>query len=126
MYGSLTLVVLAISTTLVVLLNLVLHNTGVAGGIAAAAAALSVQPLHRRLQRMAERLVYGQRSDPYAALAGLGRRLEAAPAGAEVLATIVGAVAGALRVPHVAIELERDGRLDPAAAVGAPGDGAIV
>jgi signal transduction histidine kinase len=121
-YGSLTLLVLAISTTLVVLLNLVLHSTGVAGGIAAAVAALSVQPLHRRLQRIVERLVYGERSDPYAALSTLGQRLESAPAGEEVLATIVGSVAGALRVPHAVIELERGGTLATAASVGVPGD----
>jgi signal transduction histidine kinase len=124
-YGSLTLVVLAASTTLVVVLNLVLHSTGVAGGIAAAVAAVSVQPLHRRLQRVVERLVYGDRSDPYAALSTLGERLEAAPAGEEVLATIVGSVADALRVPHAVIELERDGILATAASAGVPSDGRI-
>jgi hypothetical protein len=39
--------------------------------------ALAFQPLRRRLRRMADRVVYGRRADPYEALARFGRSLGA-------------------------------------------------
>jgi signal transduction histidine kinase len=69
-----------------------------------------------------DRLLYGDRADPYAALSRLGRRLEASLAPETVLPTVVEAVGQALKVPAVAIELERDGRFEVAAKHGsAPG-----
>jgi signal transduction histidine kinase len=72
---------------------------------AAVAAAAVFHPARRRLQRVVDRLFYGDRARPYEAVAGLAQRLEAAPDLSDVLPTIVRTVAGALRLPYVAIEL---------------------
>jgi signal transduction histidine kinase len=73
--------------------------------IATGVVALLFQPLRTRLQRGVNRLIYGDRDDPYAALARLGQRLEATLAPDAVLPAIVETVAQALRLPYVAIAL---------------------
>jgi signal transduction histidine kinase len=70
-------------------------------------------------QRRVDRLVYGDRADPYAALRRLGMRLEQAAEPAAVLPGVVEAVTAALRAPRARIE--RDGRT--LAEHGAPGAG---
>ncbi len=56
--------------------------------VATAAVALAFQPLRERLQRLANRLVYGQRATPYAVLAGFSRRIGRALSIDEVLPQI--------------------------------------
>jgi signal transduction histidine kinase len=51
-------------------------------------------------------MMFGDRDDPYRAIARLGRRLETTSLPEEVLPSVVDTVAGALRLPYVAIELE--------------------
>jgi signal transduction histidine kinase len=84
-----------------------------------------VQPLRRPLQRRIDRLVYGDRADPYAALARLGRRLADAPSTTEVLPAVVDSVAEALRPAYVAIELEGRAGPEVVAARGRPGSGEV-
>ena len=91
---------------------------GVAGVVAAALVAMGFQPMREVLQRRVHRLVYGDRSDPYAALARLGQRLQAAPDPSEVFTTIVDGVADALRLPYCAVALRRDDMLEIAAEHG--------
>src|SRR5260370_12262992 len=67
--------------------------------------AVLFQPLRLRLQRGVNRLMYGERDDPYAVLARLGSHLEAALVPEKVLPTIVETVAQALKLPYVAIAL---------------------
>ena len=55
-------------------------------GVVAALAALAVFPLRARLQRLVDRLMYGDRADPYSALTRLAAQAHAAPTEAEVLA----------------------------------------
>jgi signal transduction histidine kinase len=74
-----------------------------AAPIAAAVIAVSFAPLARRVQRLVDRLFYGDRNDPYRTLRELGRRLDAVPHG-DVLASLVQSIAASLRLPHVAIE----------------------
>ena len=71
--------------------------------------AVLFQPLRMRLQRSVNRLMYGERDDPYAVISRLGKRLEAALAPEAVLPTIVGIVREALKLPYAAIALPRDG-----------------
>jgi signal transduction histidine kinase len=78
-----------------------------------------VQPLRNRLQRGVNRLTYGQRDEPYAVIAQLGRRLEASAHTDTVLPAAVETLARALRLPYAAIRLGGDGV--PAAAYGIPG-----
>jgi signal transduction histidine kinase len=72
--------------------------------------AVLFQPLRDRLQRMVNRLLYGERDDPYAVISRLGQRLEATLAPDAVLPAIVETVAQALKLPYVAIALEQDGQ----------------
>ncbi|HEX6798485.1 MAG TPA: GAF domain-containing sensor histidine kinase [Ktedonobacterales bacterium] len=84
--------------------------------------AVAFQPLRERLQRAVNRLIYGQRDEPYAVISRLGRRLEATLAPDAVLAVLVETVAQALKLPYVALVLRRDdadGEV-PIAAWGAP------
>ena len=98
-----------------------IHLRGVAGVLAAGLVALGFQPLRHLLQRRIERLVYGNRSDPYVAIARLGERLQAAPDPDRVLETIVDDVTRALRLGYCAVSLHRDGRLEVAAERGRGG-----
>jgi two-component system, NarL family, sensor kinase len=89
----------------------------VAAGIVAVVAA----PLRARLQRAADRLVYGDRGDPYGVLTDLGRRIVGSPD--EMLGEVVATVARALRVPYVAVELS--GEPAPAARTGEPAEPSV-
>jgi signal transduction histidine kinase len=76
--------------------------------VAAGVIAVLFAPLRERLQRSANRLMYGDRDEPYAVLSRLGRRLEATIAPQAALTTIVETIAQALKVPYVAIEIRQD------------------
>jgi len=84
--------------------------------------AVIFQPLRDRLQRAINRLMYGERDDPYAVLSRLGQRLDATLAPEAVLPTIVETVAQTLKLPYVAIALKHPGanKIKIAAAFGAP------
>ena len=45
-------------------------------GVATGLVALLFQPVRQRIQQAVNRLIYGDRDDPYAAVARLGQRLE--------------------------------------------------
>jgi signal transduction histidine kinase len=75
--------------------------------VATGVVAALFQPLRARLQRAVDRLMFGDRDDPYAALSQLGQRLESTLAPDAVLPTIVEAVREALRLPYVAIALQQ-------------------
>lgn len=77
-------------------------------------------PLRDRLQRAANRLTYGDRDDPYAALSRLGQRLEATLAPSAILPTVVKTVAEALKLPYAAIEMRKDGVFSTVASFGEP------
>jgi hypothetical protein len=82
--------------------------------------AVAFQPLRDRMQRAVNRLMYGQRDEPYAVLSGLGHRLEASLGPHEILPTIVEAVRDALKLPYAAIELDSDEGRFVAASSGTP------
>ena len=63
------------------------------------------EPLRERLQRIVNRLMYGERDDPATVLSRLSARLDSALAPDSVLPTIVETVAQALRLPYAAITL---------------------
>ncbi|MEI2610221.1 MAG: hypothetical protein V9G20_16475 [Candidatus Promineifilaceae bacterium] len=80
--------------------------------------AVLFHPLQEWLQRGVNRLFYGERDEPLAALSRLGKRLEAAMAPDVVLPTLVEAIAQTLKLPYVAITLGTGEELTAAAAVG--------
>jgi two-component system, NarL family, sensor kinase len=87
--------------------------------VAAAIAVLS-QPVRARLQSLINKRLYGDRDDPYRVVSALASRLENTPIVASMLAEIVETVAAALRLPHMAIEIQAHGRSEIAASVGTP------
>ena len=86
--------------------------------LGAGAVAVVAFPLHARLQRSVNHLLYGDRDNPDGALRRLSRRLEASLDPQTVLSTLVETVAESLRSPYVAIELEHDGEPKVEAASG--------
>jgi signal transduction histidine kinase len=82
--------------------------------------AVLFQPLRVRLQRGVNRLLYGQRDEPYAVISRLGERLETTLAPDAVLAAIVETVAQSLKLPYAAVSLKHGERLQIAAAYGPP------
>ena len=73
--------------------------------VATAIVAVAVNPMRLLLQRTVDRLMYGDRKDPYSALSRLGRRLDAAADQGSLVSAVVTDVADALRVPYVEIEV---------------------
>jgi signal transduction histidine kinase len=119
-YGGLTAVVLAVYGVAVAGLGSLLGGAELFGIslLATGLAAIVALPLRDELQGAVNRMLYGDRDSPYRAIARLGERLEASVPTQAVLPTIVDTVAGVLRLPYVAIELEREGEPIVAAATG--------
>jgi signal transduction histidine kinase len=87
----------------------------VLSGIAAAVVAIAFQPARRGAQRLANRLVYGERATPYEVLAQLGDRLAGEYASDDVLDRIAAALAGGIGADRVVVWLDSGGELRPAA-----------
>jgi signal transduction histidine kinase len=77
--------------------------------VATGMVAVAFAPLRDRLQRLVNRLLYGDRNDPYRVLTLLGRRLEATLAPDAVLPTVVDTVSEALKLPYAAVEVGQAG-----------------
>lgn len=80
--------------------------------------AVLFHPLRERLQRSVNRLMYGERDEPYAVLTRLGQRLQATIAPEAVLPTIVETVAQALKLPYAGITLKQEDKFNTVAAYG--------
>lgn len=72
------------------------------GLLAAAVVALAFGPARSRLQQQIDRLMYGERRNPYRVISQLGQRLEDAR-GADELAVVVQTVTQALKLPYAAL-----------------------
>jgi two-component system, NarL family, sensor kinase len=106
-YGGLT-VVLGASYVGAVALASALGGSRTVGAVPAAVlVALLFAPVRDRLQRACDRLLFGERDNPYAVISNLGERLDASDP-ANMLSTLAETVAHTLRLSYVAIELERD------------------
>ncbi|MFQ5407285.1 MAG: sensor histidine kinase, partial [Anaerolineales bacterium] len=119
-YGALTASVVALYVLVVGGLGLLFQsgNNLLIPLLATGLAAVLFQPLRERLQGSVNRLMYGERDDPYAVLSRLGARLEEALAPAAVLPAIAETVAHALKLPYAAIELRRGDAFELAASFG--------
>jgi signal transduction histidine kinase len=126
-YGALTACVIGLYVVAVGYLG-ALFQTRANLAISLAATGLVAvlfQPLRERIQRGVNRLMYGQRDEPYQVVSRLGQRLEAVLAPEAVLAVIVETVSEALRLPYAAIELEQQHGVALAAAAGTPTAGTL-
>ena len=110
-YGALTAAVIGLYVLVVGGLGAVFQARGdpLISFLATGVVAVCFQPLRARLQRAANRLLYGDRDEPYAVLSRLGQRLETTLAPDAVLPTIVHTVREALKLPYVAVSVRRDG-----------------
>jgi signal transduction histidine kinase len=75
-------------------------------------------PVRERLQRRVDRVFFGDRGTPYAAMARLGRQVEDAATAEPVLGSVATVVASSLRLPYAAVELRVSDEWRPAAACG--------
>ena len=106
-YGGLTLGVLAVYAGITSAIGTVVggeHGFGVSL-LATGIAALVALPLRDALQRSVNRLMYGQRDEPWQAMRRLGQRLQWAADPDRAFPAIVETVADALRLPYVSLEL---------------------
>jgi len=109
-YGALTGIVVSVFVIMVGFLSVLFQSTGnsIIAIVATGLVALLFNPLRQRLQRGVNRVMYGERDDPYVALSRLGRRLETTVAPDAVLPTVVTTVRDVLKLPYVAIYLQQD------------------
>jgi signal transduction histidine kinase len=119
-YGALTVVVVGIYVMVVGYLGMVLPTGAnlATSLVTTGLVAVLFAPLRDRLQRGVNRLMYGERDEPYKVIADLGASLEATLAPGSVLPTVVETVARALKLPYAAITLKQDGVYIEAAEYG--------
>jgi signal transduction histidine kinase len=106
-YGLLTLIVAGLYVLVVGGLGVMFQPAGnlALSLIGVGLVALVAQPVRERLQNAVNRLMYGERDDPYAVLSRLSQRLEDTLVPVAILPTIVETVARALKVPYAVIEI---------------------
>lgn len=120
-YGALTAGVAALYLLVAGGLGLLLQAQGSLGLslLGVGAVAVVAQPMRDRLQRAINRLMYGERDDPYAVLSRLGYQLEATLTPGDTLTHLVETIARTLRLPYVAIAVGQS-EAAPAAVCGRP------
>lgn len=106
-YGALTAFVIG---TYVVLVGYVGSLVPVARGaalsvLASGVVAVLFLPLHGRFRRQVNRLIYGDRDEPYVVLAQFGQRMQSALTGDDLLPAIVETIGRALKLPYVSLVL---------------------
>jgi two-component system NarL family sensor kinase len=113
-----------------VYLGIIAATTALLGGsrwptpvalVAAAVMALVLAPVRARVQRLVDRLMYGDRGGPVRILRALGARLSATVAPDEVARTLTETLTGTLRLPWAAVDLDREGAWQRIAEAGDPG-----
>jgi signal transduction histidine kinase len=121
LYGSLSVGIVALYALAVGAGSLIFQSGAapIVSLLVTGAIAVLFQPLRAWLQRGVNRLLYGQRDEPYTVLTQLGKRLASASAPQDVLPALVETVAQSLKVPYVAIALAENGVLAVAAETGA-------
>ncbi len=104
-WGALTALTMSLYVLLVGALSSLFQagNSPLAFFLATGIIAVLFQPARQRLQRAVNRLMYGERDEPYAALSRLGQRLGDTLAADAVAPTIVESIAAALKLPYVAL-----------------------
>lgn len=121
---SLTVVVVAVYAATVVSIGTVFDRAlGLAASLTATAiVAIAFDPLRRRVQHLVDRLMYGERRDPYTVLSGLTNRLHAAVDPIGVPELIVQTLTGPVGLEYAAVEFDHHGQLETVAAAGHAGE----
>lgn len=126
-YGSLTLLTMGVYLALVAGIGTLFHNvTGPAVFfLLTGLIAILFEPLRRRLQRLVNRLMYGERDEPYAVLTRLADTLEHSATPGEMLPTMAAMISQALKIPYVSIFLHESEGDHLVARVGKPQEGGL-
>ncbi len=110
-YGSLTALTMLVYLSAVTALGLLFRGLAVEWVffLATGLIAILIEPLRRRLQRAVNRLMYGERDEPYSVLSRLANSLGQSATPNEVLPTIAETVSQALKIPYVSISIYGQG-----------------
>lgn len=121
-YGTLTVGVLVLYVIIVGGLGLYFRaeDNIVLPLLATGLAAILFHPLRLRLQRGINRLMYGDRDEPFDILSRLGERLENTLSPEMVYPTIVETVSQALKLPYAAVNIWQNGQWETAESYGKP------
>ncbi len=121
-YGALTACVIGIYALVVGGIGALLHTQGnwLLTLVATGLVAVLFQPLRDRLQRGANRLLYGHRDEPFEVLSRLGQRMEDTFAPDLVLPAMVETIAQTLKLPYVAIAVQQGKALQAVESYGKP------
>jgi signal transduction histidine kinase len=123
-YGALTAFIISAYAISVAGVGALLHIRGniALSFVATGLAAIAFNPFRERLQQAANRLMFGERDEPYRVLARLGQLLEVALQPAAALPVTVETVARSLKLPYVAVTLQSESDSDSriVATYGAP------
>jgi signal transduction histidine kinase len=105
-FGVLTALVIGVYAAAVAAVGALWPGDRVVGPLVAAGiVAVGFNPVRARVQRQVNRLVFGDRADPYGVLSRLGQRLAAVVEPERVAPTIAETVRAALRSPYAAVAL---------------------
>jgi signal transduction histidine kinase len=121
-YGALTACVIGIYALVVGGIGALFHTQGnwLLALVATGLVAVLFQPLRERLQRGANRLLYGHRDEPFEVLARLGQRMEDTFSPELVLPAMVETIAQTLKLPYVAIAVQQGAELLAVESYGRP------
>ncbi|KAA3657353.1 MAG: hypothetical protein DWQ04_28295 [Chloroflexi bacterium] len=121
-YGVLTAVIVGLYVAVVGGIGALFQTQGntLITLIATGLVAILFQPIRERLQRGANRLLYGHRHEPFEVLTRLGQRLENTMSPETVYPTIVETVAQVLKLPYAAIAVNHHGHVETAVSYGKP------
>jgi signal transduction histidine kinase len=119
-YATLTACVISIYVLVVGYLGWLFRSEGnlAFSLLATGIVAVLFAPLRNLVQRGFNRLMYGQRDEPYQVLTQLGQQLETALDPSSALSVTAETVAQALKLPYVAIALNQEGSSKTVAAYG--------
>ncbi len=110
-YGAMTVGVIGSYVAIVGLIGATLSPRGdlLVSLVVTGVVAVCFQPLRERVQRFVNRRMYGERDDPYTAIAGLGRTLASSLHLDAVLPTVVETIGRTLALQYVGVALAADG-----------------
>ena len=128
LYGSLAVFITAVYAALVVGVGALAGNTRspLLAALAAAVVAVAFQPVRRRAERLANRVVYGRRATPYQVLSDFAHRIGGTYASEDVLPQMANIVAAGTGAEQVVVWLRVGDELHPeAASDGNPREGPL-
>lgn len=122
-YGALSLGIAVVYMLVVGGLGLLFHAQGNLWLtlLATALVAVLFQPAREWLQKTINRLMFGERDDPYKVLSQLGRQLGETAVPHQTLPAVTATITQTLKLPYAAIELAANDERQPAASSGERG-----